>query len=847
MIYLKNMPSRIQVVEKVNDSIDSNSSSSFDDRYDGDETTLQNTSIALLARRNEIGECSKDSSTCDPDETRLEDSIHSEKLFDPNETSLDVQGCSQRHLIMDQTLLLTLTPVEHSKIERSLSQSPSDLVSRFPEISLEKRNEEYDVQQQYENKFRPIVKNILDANGHVRTPSFSSSANIDERISHLYEIMKSNANIRKVLSEIGWNKENFLASGGDEASKINIHPSTPEILNIHESQEHSFNLSNANVLLDSNVQDARELSSIEIARADVNPQSEFAHSFQSPVASAGGQGIKRLASISGKRGMDRKKGIIHGNTPEDEKLVNDSYGESDPFEAYNEFSQHVNDIMMDSPSINVHKLSDASNDDSSSFMRSALQSQSSDVSSILKNGGSNDCSSKTDRLRKHGTTESVMEKVNDTMYQDNDLYNSFERHDVIHADNSFQSPQSNHSVSSDSGEESSVSSHVVMSNTDSIIEEEDGYERSVSLQPHSRLCFNPLDLYRPPKWAKAYSKRKINKNKRNNEESQNETKQQNQKMIDRPRHLPTSTWVQEPFKDFGSREADRMEVLLEWLNDKDEGTDVVLPHRAVLLSLKMRQIISIAVQVLVHNGVHSIPQSERHLDERSAGAHYKAGTLIVARDKSCLLMWDCFLREKTSFSVLNHAELPSTERRRALLPTRASSYDIVLTTYDSLKMKEINVAVDEKGRAIPQVPSQGRWMSSRAPGESETEQQQCETVSQLHTLDWYRLIFIDVLGRQGYLTKPTTVRSQTSVILRGGRRIVFFDKSDDEHEYFFEDKLKDSRRQLSPLARLLDISERLAGDQLVGSTMLDYRDIKECHDVSRLSEWSDSSSILTEA
>jgi hypothetical protein len=287
--------------------------------------------------------------------------------------------------------------------------------------------------------------------------------------------------------------------------------------------------------------------------------------------------------------------------------------------------------------------------------------------------------------------------------------------------------------------------------------------------------------------------------------------------------------------------------LLEWLNEKDEGTDVALPHRAVLLSLKIRQIVSIAVQVLVHNGVHSIPQSERHLDEKSTGSHYKGGTLIVARDKSCLLMWDCFLREKTSFSVLNHAELPSTERRRALMPSRASSYDIVLTTYDSLKMKEINTAVDEKGRAIPQVQSQGRWMSSRAPGESETQQQQCETVSQLHTLDWYRLIFIDVLGRQGYLTKPTTVRSQTSVILRGDRRIVFFDRSDDEHEYFFEDKIKDSRRQLSPLARLLDIPEKIAGDQLVGSAMLDYRDVKECHDVSRLSQWSDSSSILTEA
>jgi hypothetical protein len=338
------------------------------------------------------------------------------------------------------------------------------------------------------------------------------------------------------------------------------------------------------------------------------------------------------------------------------------------------------------------------------------------------------------------------------------------------------------------------------SNTDSIITEEGDIERNISLQSHSRLCYNPLDVYRPPKWAKSYDKRNLEKNKHLNMEGEYNMIEYNRKKMGEVRNLPTYTWVQEPFKDFGSREADRMEVVSEWLNEKDDESCIALPHRAILLSLKMRQIISIGVQTLVHNGVHSIPQTERHFDERASGTHYKAGTLIVGRDKSSLLMWECFLREKTSFSVLNHAELPSTERRRASMPTKASSHDIVLTTYDSLKVKEINTVVDDKGRAIPQKYIQGEWMSSRVSGENESQHKQCETLSQLHTLEWYRLIFIDVLGRQGYLTKPATLRSQTSVTLRGDRRIVFFERSDDEHQYFFEDKIKDSRRQLTPLA-----------------------------------------------
>ena len=809
----------------------------------------------------------------DPDETRLDNSLNSEKIFDPDETTLDIQETSQRHLIIDQTLHLTLTPIENRQVARS--PSPSKLILRFPKMTLESKKGDCNIQQEYEKKYRGVIKQILDDSRNVDIPSFSSSTDIDERLTYLYEVIQSNENIHKIISMTGEDKnylsregnkkvyserdrenvlpsgkENILSSREEEASEFSVQPSTPDFLNIHESQEHSFNLSTANVHFDSNVKCAREVPSIEITRADVERDLEMIPSFQSPMASTGKrQGMKRLASVSGKRGMDRKKGVVHEHTPEDEKIIDDSYGDSDPFEAYNKFSQHVNDIMMDSPPINERELSlhakdDESNDDPSSFMNSALESQSSHVSNTSQKYQSSIGSSS---LRKHDSTAISTNTGNLNICQDQDLKNSFEQHEIMHDSNTFESPNVNESVSSVYSKVSLASPHTMNSNTDSIINEEDDIERNISLQIDSRLCYNPLDVYRPPKWAKSYDKRNLQKNKILNLEGEYTATEYNRKKMGEARNLPTHTWVQEPFKDFGSREADRMEVVSEWLNEKDDESGIALPHRAVLLSLKMRQIISIGVQILVHNGVHSIPQTERHFDERASGTHYKAGTLIVVRDKPSLLMWECFLREKTSFSVLNHAELPSTERRRASMPTKASSHDVVLTTYDSLKVKEINTAVDGKGRAIPQKHIQGEWMRSRVSGENETQLKQCETVSQLHTLEWYRLVFIDVLGRQGYLTKPATLRSEASATLRGERRIVFFERSDDEHRFFFEDKIKDSRRQLTPLARLLDIPEKVAGEKLVGSAMLDYRDIKEYHDSSRISQWSDSSSILSEA
>ena len=61
-------------------------------------------------------------------------------------------------------------------------------------------------------------------------------------------------------------------------------------------------------------------------------------------------------------------------------------------------------------------------------------------------------------------------------------------------------------------------------------------------------------------------------------------------------------------------------------------------------------------------------------------------------------------------------------------------------------------------------------------------------------------------------------------------RLIFFAKSTEDNSkgsHYYEDKLKESRRQLVPLAHVLDLPENRTGDKIVGNALLDLRDVKE--------------------
>jgi hypothetical protein len=57
-------------------------------------------------------------------------------------------------------------------------------------------------------------------------------------------------------------------------------------------------------------------------------------------------------------------------------------------------------------------------------------------------------------------------------------------------------------------------------------------------------------------------------------------------------------------------------------------------------------------------------------------------------------------------------------------------------------------------------------------------------------------------------------------------RIICFVKSSGPN-FFFEDKVKESRRQLIPLAKMFDVPANRTASDLVGKIMLDYRDVME--------------------
>lgn len=62
--------------------------------------------------------------------------------------------------------------------------------------------------------------------------------------------------------------------------------------------------------------------------------------------------------------------------------------------------------------------------------------------------------------------------------------------------------------------------------------------------------------------------------------------------------------------------------------------------------------------------------------------------------------------------------------------------------------------------------------------------------------------------------------------LRSDSRVIFFERSPDT-SYFFEDKIKESRRHLLPLAKILNVPSNRTADKLVGNLLLDYRDVRD--------------------
>ncbi len=103
----------------------------------------------------------------------------------------------------------------------------------------------------------------------------------------------------------------------------------------------------------------------------------------------------------------------------------------------------------------------------------------------------------------------------------------------------------------------------------------------------------------------------------------------------------------------------------------------------------------------------------------------------------------------------DHAGIQSSLRKLANIAGKCAGFDVVLTTYDTIRTKEVTIPVDALGRAIlgGSVPSNecDGWFTSRGLGTQSgpSVPQKCHQLSVLHRLSWFRVIFMDILGQKG--------------------------------------------------------------------------------------------------
>jgi hypothetical protein len=232
--------------------------------------------------------------------------------------------------------------------------------------------------------------------------------------------------------------------------------------------------------------------------------------------------------------------------------------------------------------------------------------------------------------------------------------------------------------------------------------------------------------------------------------------------LDRRRRISLVA-MPDPLRSYERTLRKTVKGVYSWMKDKDalsEGEDAV---GGILFSMNMKQIIDVTLKLIIkHPSNHN---TKDMIDDIVNG-----GTLIVARSKNALEEWQSSLREYTSFSVLNHATMTVEERKRASIASRCAGYDIVVTTFDAIKSKDIAIPLDSDGHVIlEKIGFQDGWYSTRSGGSGEASGR-CEQLSVLHQITWRRVVFVDELGRKSYLAKMGTARAVASVALSSSSR-----------------------------------------------------------------------------
>ena len=224
----------------------------------------------------------------------------------------------------------------------------------------------------------------------------------------------------------------------------------------------------------------------------------------------------------------------------------------------------------------------------------------------------------------------------------------------------------------------------------------------------------------------------------------------------------------DPFLSYGGREKVRLQTALEWiqsLHSRMENEQTCSPS-GTIFALPQHQIMDLTLKLLQDD-------DRGEFRDLANGGQFDGQTAIVARAKEDLFTWERALRENTACSVLNHATLPSEDRKRISTAKRCAFFNVVLTTFDAIKSPDIATPIDDFGHAISSnLASESGWIQSRTSSQSRSGPQICKQLSVLHQLRFKRVIFVDFLGRKCFLAKKNTARALASVALNAEERYV---------------------------------------------------------------------------
>ena len=155
----------------------------------------------------------------------------------------------------------------------------------------------------------------------------------------------------------------------------------------------------------------------------------------------------------------------------------------------------------------------------------------------------------------------------------------------------------------------------------------------------------------------------------------------------------------DPVSRFPTRVAARLNGAFDFIKNKEQNTpsdfhdDTLNESCGVLLSMPIDQCVSITSKLLIHtikscrlhqqsmNGQSKKFKRHTPIGHLSQEKNVLAGgTLILLRDKADISQWEVALREYTSLSVMNHAEMQSSLRKLANTAAKCAGFDVVLST-----------------------------------------------------------------------------------------------------------------------------------------------------------------------